>query len=296
MPPLQIFEWCAWEKYLVTHLVPNARRIPVTPGCELRRVEQQAAAAQIHVNLSRPGLVFPDYDEWLAGYEEIGLPVLNGYCRSIDKWATQDACEAAGLPCVRADRSGDPEEVLVVKMRANHLGRYEAELPEAMVGAMAPPPWPYPERIHTLARKDVPDAMWDDARLTFERYVSNAEDKFYRAYVAGDYVAVAASHSPKLVKEMDHRNGVALTSTTAGPARALDDRDPLAIAHRLARAMRVDFAAIDLAVDDAGVAYAIDLNTTPVWGRDPTLNPRLIAELSEAYTVLVARGSGYGPA
>jgi hypothetical protein len=57
--------------------------------------------------------------------------------------------------------------------------------------------------------------------------------------------------------------------------------------------MRVDFAAIDLALDEDGLPYPLDLNTTPVWGRRADLNPRLIGELIEAFRPLLAGGSRY---
>lgn len=296
MPKLQVFEWFAWERYLITHVAPDAERVPVTPGEALCAVAQRAAPAIVHVNLSRPRTVFPDYEEWLRRYEELGLPVLNGYCPSIDKWAVQEACASAGLPEVRAGRGGDPGEMLIIKSRANHIGRYDRLLPAEMIGDMAPPPWPYPERVHRLARRDVPDALWNDRRIAIERYIGNAQGRFQRAYIAGDYAAVATSTSPKLVKEMDHRGGVDLVSTAAARERPVDPRDSLSIAVRLAEAMRVDFAALDLALDDAGAAYPIDLNTTPVWGKAPALNPRLIGELIEAFGSLLANGSLYGPA
>ena len=295
MPRLQVCEWHAWQHFLITHIVPDAARVTVTPGSELRSMARLSAPALVHVNLSRPHQVFPDYDRWLAAYEEIGLPVLNGYVHSIDKWAVQDACAAAGLPQVRAPRGGDPDEVLIIKSRANHRGLYEQELPPGMVGDMSPPSWPYPERVHRLRRREVSDAVWDDRRVAVERYISNPQGRFQRAYVAGEYVAVATSHSPKLVKEMDHRKGVDLASTTAASVRPVDGRDPLSVAFRLAREMRADFAALDLALDDTGMVHPIDLNTTPTWGWRHDLNPRLIGELIEAFGPLTEHGSRYAP-
>lgn len=296
MPRLQICEWYAWQRFLITHVVPDAERVTVTPGLELSSSTRLSGPAMIHVNLSRPRTVFPDYERWLAAYEDIGLPVLNGYCPSIDKWAVQDACAAAGLPQVRAAREGDPGEALVIKSRANHCGSFEQKLPPELVGDMWPPPWPYPERVHALSREEVSDAIWDDPRIAVERHISNPEGRFQRAYVAGDYVAVATSSSPGLVKEMDQRGRVELVSTTAAAARPLDPRDSLSVAFHLAREMRADFAAIDLALDDAGIAHPIDLNTTPAWGLETDLNPRLIAELSDAFRPLTERGSRYAPA
>lgn len=296
MPRLQVLEWHAWQGFLITYVAPDAERMTVKPGSNLCSLAPPSAPVLLHVNLSRPRTVFPDYQRWLAEHEEMGLPVLNGYCISIDKWAVQDACSAAGLPCVRAPRGGDPDEMLIIKTRANHRGLFERELSSDLVGEMLPPPWPHPERVHRLKRRDLPDAVWEDDRIAVERYISNAQGRFQRAYVAGEYVAVATSFSPRLVKEMDHRNGVELVSTTTASARPLDDRDPLAIAFRLAREMRVDFAALDLALDDAGIVYPIDLNTTPWWGMHPEFNPRLIGELIEAFEPLARRGSRYVPA
>lgn len=295
MPRLRVVEWRAWQRFLITHVVPDAEPVTATPGSELCSLAPPTGPALIHVNLSRPWAAFGDYELWLTAHEQAGLPVLNGYCHSIDKWAIQDACDAAGLSRVRASRDGDPEETLILKTRANHRGLYEQELSPDMVGDMLPPPWPYPERVHKLKRRDVPASLWEDRRIAIERFVTNAEGRFQRAYVVGDYVAVATSYSDKLVKEMDHRNGVELVSTEMASARPLDARDPLAVAFRLAREMRVDFAALDLALDEDGIVYPLDLNTTPSWGRYADLNPRLIGELIEAFRPLIEHGSSFAP-
>lgn len=286
----RVFEWFAWDRFLITHILPNARRIPVLPGFNLSDLDTCAAPAMVHVNLSRPGSAFPDYVAWLARYEQAGSPVVNGYFESIDKWVIQEACKLAGLPHVRAGRHGDPEETLIIKVRANHRGRYERQLPVEITGELAPPSWPYPDRVHKLKRNEIPDNVWEDPRITVERYIGNAQGRFRRAYVAGEYVAVAMSHSPDLVKEMDHRRGVELISTPDASQRPLNERDPLSVAYQLARTMRVDFGALDLAVDDSDIVYPVDVNTTPVWRGG---GEGLIHELSEAFASLIEKGSRY---
>jgi hypothetical protein len=290
---LHVYEWGGWNKFLITHAVPAAKRVEVTPGSLLCSFGLQTMPAMLHVNLSRPETIFPDYKQWLAVHEETGRPVLNGYCVSLDKWATQEACAAAGLRHVRASAEGDPDEVLILKSRANHCGMHEGLLPADLAGDMAPPPWPYPERIHRLKRKEIAAEIWDNRQLTVERYISNRQGRFHRAYVVGEYVAVATSTSPQLVKEMSHDGGVELISTMAAASRPLDHKDPIAAAYQLARAMRVDFAALDLAIDEDEMVYPIDLNTTPHWGKSATLNPRLIKEMRDAFEPLIVKGSQY---
>lgn len=294
MVQLQVVEWNAWARFMITHILPDAQCVTATPGEPLSGLTTPSAPALIHVNLSQPRTVFPDYSDWLSAHEEAGYPLLNGYCRSIDKWAVQEACAAAGLPQVRAARDGDPDELVIIKSRANHCGMYEQLLPEEMTGDMAPPPWPYPERVHKLPRREVPGHLWTDRRIAIERFVSNSSDRIQRAYVAGDYVAVATAFWPGLVKQINQRNLAGFVSDSAAPSRPADNRDPLSVAFRLARAMRADFAAVDLALDEDGAPHPIDLNTTPSWGGEPDLNPRLIGELREAFEPLLESGSAYG--
>lgn len=291
MPELDIYEWLAWDRFLAAITVPNARRITITPGFALDLPKPGASPALFHVNLSHPDLAFPNYVEWRASYEEAGRPVINGYCASIDKWSVQQACSGAGLPCVRAAREGDPDEFLITKARANYGGLTEGELSANLVGDLSPPPWPYPERVQLFRRQEVPVAMWDDPRLTIERYVSNAQGLFRRTYVVGDYVAVATARSDAVLKEMNQRGGVDLISIESASNLPHDDCDPLSVTYRLAQAMRLDFAALDLAVDENGVNHPIDVNTTPSWGRDH--NPILIDQLTQAMSVLIIRGSLY---
>jgi len=246
-----------------------------------------------HINLTRPRSAFPDYDEWVARQEQRGFPVCNGYCETIDKWAVQAAGASVGLPVARAVVAGDADELLVVKTRANHLGKYDRLLSPALLGDLYPPPWLYPERVRVVRRGELSITNWADPSLTIERFVSNREGMFHRAYVVGPYVGVATSRAEGAMKEMYHRPGIAFRSVADGSLLAADDRDPLSVAFRLAQAMRADYAAIDLAVDDAGVVYAIDLNTTPWWGDDS--NDRLTNEMAGAFALLAETRSLYAP-
>jgi len=295
MTTLTVFEWNAWDRFLITHVAPTARPITVMPGGCIGPADLAVEAPMVHINLSRPMTAFPDYFEWLETYAAAGTPVLNGYFGSIDKWAVQDACELAGLPTVRAGRDGEGDEPLVIKARANHYGRYERRLPRELIGDMEPPPWPYPERVHRLLRKDVPAEAWEDPRFAVERFIGNQAGKFMRCYVAGTYAAAAVSYSPDLVKEMDQRFCTELFSTDCANLLPLASDDPLAVTYRLAQQMRVDFAALDLAVAEDGSVYPVDLNTTPIWGNETDLNPRLISELRTAFAKLIASGSQFRP-
>ena len=286
-----VVEWSAWDGFLVRHALPAARRVPVRPNRPLKGEGSFGAPQLFHINLTRPRLAFPDLDEWLARAAEQGPAVCNGYCDSIDKWAVQAACVAAGLPVTRAAPAGDPDEPLVVKMRANHWGKHDRLLDSAQLGALAPPPWPYPERIRVLLRSRMDPAVWKTPGLTVERFVSNPAGSFHRAYVVGRYVAAATSRADGHVKEMDHRPGVEFRSSFDATSLPAADRDPLSVAFRLAREMRADYAAIDLAIDSDGIAHAIDLNTTPWWGDDT--NPRLTDELATAFAILAQTGSLY---
>ena len=292
MTRLQVVEWSAWDRFLIRHVAPDAVRLPVEPGAPLGNLGDVAAPALLHVNLSRPGSVFPDMDRWLQRFAAAGCRVLNGYCASIDKRAVQDACRAAGLPVVRAARDGDAHEQLIVKTRANHRGLFERDLPAGLAGELCAPLWPYPERVHRLRRADVPDALWRDPAVVVERYVDNRDGRFQRAYVVGDWIALATSWSPVLVKEMDHHLPVAIEMAAGAATRALYMRDAATVAARLARAMRVDFGAIDLALDDAGVAHPIDVNLTPWWGGE-ILSPDLIDAIGAALVSLTQTGSRY---
>ena len=279
-----VVEWKAWEGFLIRRVLPTARRVGARPGLAIDVLEDTGGPTLLHINLTRPRSAFPYFDAWLADNEERGIVVLNGRLDSIDKWAVHDACASADLPMTRARIEGDPDSKLVVKMRANHLGKHDRSLPPSLLGAPSPPSWPYPERIRIMRRSEVGRDIWEDPRLAIEQFITNQAQRFHRAYVVGRYVCAATACVEGLQKELNHENGEAFRSVDDGLALPIDNRDPLSVAYRVARAMNADYAAIDLVEDDAGLIYAIDLNATPWWGNDT--NDRLIDEIRAAFIVL----------
>lgn len=284
-----VLEWGAWGGFLVNHVLPDARRLVAWPGEGLHASADGPLLC--HINRTRPRTAYPDLEAWCAARAERGFPPCNGYCTTIDKWAVQEACGRLSLPLARAVPGGDPDERLAVKARANHGGKHDDSAERPPVGLPSPPGWPYPGRIWVLPRREVPDAAWKHAAIAIERFITNRTGTFHRAYVAGRYVGAATSRSQRTMKEMLHRTSDGFRSCADGAALSDDDRDPLSVAFRLAQGMCADFAAIDLAVDDEGTAFAVDVNTTPWWGDDS--NSQLISGLRDAFAALAQTGSLY---
>jgi glutathione synthase/RimK-type ligase-like ATP-grasp enzyme len=144
--------------------------------------------------------------------------------------------------------------------------------------------WTAPERVIVARRRNVDPQVWAASSLTVERFINNPAGRFHRAYLLGDRVAVATSHASNPFKDMVHNQDTALATTEAAHLRASSLQDPIHVAQRIATAMEIDYAAIDLMEDEAGVIYPVDVNTTPYWG--DLSNPALIDHLKAGWRQL----------
>ncbi len=282
--PLAVIEWLAWKRFLISFVDLRARRIPILPGARLMDSGRSLSNAQkilLHVNVTCQGRFFSDRDafrRWASGQ---GIVLLNDRVESTDKWSLQEKCAHHGLASARASLNGDPDEILVVKTRANHCGRPERRLEDKYLGDMQRiEHWPFASRIELAPRRRIAPNIWNHSGLTVERYVGNSAGQFHRAYVLGDYVAAATSQCAGVLKEMDHRTKHSFCSTFDGASLEPSNTEVLSVAYRCARSLSADFAAIDIAEDESGTLYPIDLNVTPWWGDDS--NERLIRELRQA--------------
>jgi glutathione synthase/RimK-type ligase-like ATP-grasp enzyme len=127
-------------------------------------------------------------------------------------------------------------------------------------------------------------SWWRDERLCIERYILNKESLFFRVYILLDKLVVSSLMSDQLVKRPDtglpRRNFLfSRRATLEGPRSRL----PAELLHSVSvfqKALRLDYGAIDLVMDDSGHVYIVDVNPTPFWGTEN--QPEVTAHLSEA--------------
>ncbi len=285
---LCIADWTRRPDYLIRRLVPQSCVIDISAGAPAQALldavltrDPQPNAILIHIDASQPDAFIRGFDDLCRDAGAAGVAVWNGAVRDIRKRSLQQRLQACGLPTVAATLAGDPGERVIVKTDLNSRGISEWSLTmqeRAQLG------WP-PARKSALdglttyqvkPRAEVPGEWWDDPDLAIERYVENPTDRIARVYFAGEQVSVSTGRSAGPVRRMN--DAVDRFDYLADRSSLLDLRvaevmDPATLAAALsalafAAYCGLDFGAVDLVFDAAGLPYIVDLNLTPYWGND----------------------------
>ena len=288
MTGLYVYEWRAWDRFLIRDALPEARRLEARIGERaadvLARLPADARQFLFHLNLTDTGRCPLDRAQLIAGLRERGVRVLNGRVTDISKRRVQALCRRLGLGTTLAGAEGDPEEMLIVKSDRNYGGMTEAELDAAERGvvglAVEDPDVPGPSDYRKARRREIDPALFRLPGIIVERYVENRHDFIFRAFVARDRLVMSRDTIQGVVKKMTSglervdwylRLAAALGAPDA-PAEAIGGGSPPAqIVEDVSRfvvAFGLDYGALDIVVDDAGAAYIVDANDTPHW-RNP---------------------------
>jgi hypothetical protein len=275
-----VYEHKAWLGYLVSAILPEATAITAEIGEHatdvLSRLPGRSDVFLFHLDLTMTARLPLDRADLLARLRERSISVRNAQVVDISKRSLQVLCLAAGLNSMAATVEGDPNELLIVKTNYNFHGTRENELGAErlrLLGYAAPAGIPAAGRAEyrILPRAHVPPAAWSSHHWAVERYVANRAHLFYRAYVAGDALAVSRVHDPALFKKMPE--GITreshLTTRSAARGAPLERSDfhrVAALCAAVADAAHLDYGALDIVADDDGALHTIDMNTTPYWG------------------------------
>lgn len=277
-----------WFGFMVEVLYPTAQRITLAPGDRvssvLAKVPSSTRGVLMNINLS-----------YTSGFLEADtawpLPVLNANAIDVRKRSIHTRAAALGLPTARAVESGPPDERVIVKTTLNYAGKPERLIRERW-GARADP---YIKDLgdtvdYVVCRRDeVAPAAWTDASLVVERYITNPDGLFIRAYVVGPAAVVTLAWATSDIKKLslpqsDRRDYYFWDTTPLGPSSEIATR-ALAVARPLASALGVDFCGIDCAVDVDGTILPVDVNKTPYWGH-PRQSP-VLAHLRHGFNALI---------
>lgn len=274
---LVIYEWAAWEHFLIRALVPNAYRLPARLGESARDVLASippgATGLLVHVNLSNTTHVPVDRHVLIDALNRRGIRVWNRLFPDIRKRALQERLLRLELPSTLANPEGPPDEWVMVKTDFNYGAQFELRLSGTDRRRLGLDPGLLPfdgaQNYPVMRRKEVPKAWWSHRGLVVERYVANDADFFYRVYVAGEHLvvskAVCSEPIKKLRSDLDRTN----TFTTRSALRA--GYDAVSLPPRLVNTLHtflegtaLDVGAIDL-MHDGSDYYVVDVNTTPYW-------------------------------
>lgn len=280
-----VLEWRAWEGFLLTHVLgADAERIEVDPFRELPseqfdRICDSFTTVCFQINLSVRSRLPLRVRDLTNMFVERGVFVVNGFVQDIRKSTLQTHLEAIGLPSVKVTPSGPSHEVLFVKTDLNYGGDLERWLPPESIAAggfehLVSPHIRGAYYYRTALREMLTAEIWDDPAIVVEKYVSNAENSFYRVYFSGERVIIVQAFSTGIIKKLsqDPRD----TNYVSDLDHLKAGTDELELSAALKRDVAkfieqtaVEFGCLDIVHDGNDNHYIIDLNLTPYAGRYP---------------------------
>lgn len=277
-----VYHWGGYDRFLVRTVLPRATPIPAWTDDDAdaiaARVPENARAFLFHINLSVSTRLPRRRDGLVRALTRRGITPLNAHFTDMTKRALQSACERLDIPTTRAARHGEPSELLIVKTNHNCGGRQERTLRRGrrrLLGIERPSLTITSTRSYrVLERRNVAAAWWADTSLVVERYIANARDRFYRAYVLGERVVLSEVINPRVIKKMDpglwRRNHVLDLREGAGATdeSATVPAELRALVAKAIRGFGLDYGTVDVLEDAAARFHVIDLNATPYWGKE----------------------------
>lgn len=276
-----VLEWRAWDGFLLAHVLgADAARIETDPfrefpSVQFDRVCDSFTTVCFQINLSVRDRLPLRIRELTDRFLERGVYVVNGLVKDIRKSTLHAHLEAIGLPSPKAAPSGSSDEILFVKTDLNYGGDLERWLlPESIAAGgledlIAPDFGAY--HYKTVERGKLREGVWTDPAFVVEKYVSNAENSFYRVYFSGQQVIIVKAYARGIIKKLssDPRD----TNFVSDLAHLKAGTDNLSISATLKREVAtfvdntpVEFGCIDIVHDGHDKHYIIDLNLTPYAG------------------------------
>src|SRR6267154_3518929 len=277
MGGLVVYEWMAWQGFLVESLFPAATRVRArfddSVEAVLAGIPPQTTHFLFHLNVTVTAGFPARRDELLAALAARGIRAINDRVTDISKPFVQRTCAAHSLNVALATRTMPADEPVILKTSLNHGGKTERYLPPgelARLGMQLPAPGMGPENYGVMRAGDVPVSSWDDPTLCIERFISNDEGRYHRAYLWQDRLVLWEGINPAPIKKSfaDTSNRLSRFVLVEGRYRPVAglDTGPEALLAQLAAfapAIGLSFATIDAVCDNEGRHYIIDVNTTP---------------------------------
>jgi hypothetical protein len=281
---IAVLEWRAWNGFLLSHVLGrHAARIETDPfrefpSEEFDRICGSFTTVCFQINLSVRSRLPLRVCDLTNRFIERGIYVVNGLVQDIRKSTLHAHLGAIGLHSLKAAPSGPSDEILFVKTDLNYGGDLERWLPPDSIAAgglehlVAPDFGAY--HYQTVKRGKLPEDIWADPAMVVEKYVTNAENSFYRAYFSGKQVIIVEAFAQGIIKKLssDPRDTNFVTDLEHLKAGS----DELEISATLKRDVAtfventpLEFGCIDIVHDGHDNHYIIDLNLTPYAGTRP---------------------------
>jgi hypothetical protein len=241
----------------------------------LAKLPPRATHFLFHLNVSVTTGLPACRDDLIEALAARGIQTINAGVTDISKPFIQRLCAEHGLNVCLAERTVPGDTMVIVKSSLNHGGKTERDLPPAEVarlGLHLPPRVLGPANYRVIRAGDVPAWAWEDPSLFVERFVSNDEGRYHRAYLWQDRLVVWDGINPNPIKKT-----FGDVSSTTSRFRLVEgrylpvaesDRAPPALLADLAvlvAAFGFSFGTIDAMSDNEGRHYFVDVNTTPFY-------------------------------
>ena len=271
-----VYHWQGWKGFLISHIVTDYCQYEAgyedDIGTLNNALTPNIKAVLLQINLSK-SKYFPKHRaELIQAMRDRGLIVLNKAIDDITKSYLHQILENAGIPNLKAGVNGKADEYLFVKTNLNWGGEVEqrlfTELKQQFVDSVVARPIERHDQYYIVRREDLMAEIWQDKSIVIERYVSNAENSFYRIYTFGDAVVVVKAYSYELIKKI---------SGNSNDQNYCYDREDIvsgktALPEKLQQTIRqflvnveLDYFCLDI-VHDMENFFVIDLNLTPYSG------------------------------
>jgi hypothetical protein len=279
-----VLEWQAWDGFLLAHVLGDrAVRIETDPfrefpSAQLDRLCDSFTTVCFHINLSVRHRLPLRIRDLTNRFVDRGVYVVNGLVQDIRKSTLHSHLEVIGLSSAKVTPSGSADEVLFVKTNLNYGGELERWLPPENIKAAG-----LEHLISTdigayhykpLERGMIEEGIWTDPSIVIEKYVTNAENSFYRVYFSGKQIIIVKAFAPRIIKKLSGDSRDTNFVTDLESLKAGTDDLPISetLRHDVATFVGltpVEFGCIDIVHDGRDHHYIIDLNLTPYAGTRP---------------------------
>jgi hypothetical protein len=278
-----VYEWNAWEEFLLSSMFPDATRLKVNLDDEqedvIAQISNDCGWFIFHINLTQTAQIPRGRNELCAHLSNRGVKVVNERLVDISKRTVQQTCEELSLKTTLAPRSGPPGEMLIVKTDLNYGGLTERELTPAerlrlnINHVVSPDTQAY----NILPRAEVRSNIWESPEYVVERFIQNSANFFYRVHLFRKHVVVSRVVDNAPLKKFPaglNRDDRYFVTPADESSKLLKD------VIRFSERIGLDFGALDVVQDDEENFYIIDVNSTPWWGEVEECDQELIRFLA----------------
>lgn len=277
---LAVYHWNGWDGYLAAHLFSDCVTITAkftdSPGDVLQRLPNDCKCLLFHLDCSRTVRFPKARAELICALRDRGIRLVNEQVQDITKPFIQGLCQHLGLPTTALAATLPPTTQVIVKTILNHGGEPEGNFSAAQRAYLGLPPTSRvvgsAKDYKVLALGEVPKSWFSDPALQIERFISNRQNRWFRAYVWLDRLCLTEAFNPHPIKKM-LSNTARLDSNfllqegryvSADGARGVDETLLSTLAAVVA-GMNLEFGTIDAVCSDDPAYYVVDVNTTPFW-------------------------------